>query len=264
MYQPQRFLGHVESSEFFWGDICKEKTKYVRLLETTTLNTLHADPATPFFDPNKPYVRSWFSSTYAAGSEYFRLMTGPNIDRLRKDRGVAILHTYCVQFTRTDGCGGFRPSPRFVRSLEMLAAQPDGWYVGVTELLDRLSAVRNLTVHQAGRSIALRNSSNTVIRDLAIATPRDMPIFTETRQDVSLMRNASGQVPLGHLAAGATRRFEIGCPSRVSVLAPKQKDPNYSMMFAATSARLARLLAKGYFVPGRTRGLQRQGSATPG
>lgn len=82
LLEPQDFLGHEPSSEYYWGDICSARTKYVRMFETLTPNTLKFDPATPYHDPAKPKVPWWFSSTYGAGTRLFAVLSPNNLKKL--------------------------------------------------------------------------------------------------------------------------------------------------------------------------------------
>ncbi|MCA1673099.1 MAG: hypothetical protein LC799_13180, partial [Actinobacteria bacterium] len=79
VFEPQDFHGHDPTSPYFWGDICRERTTYVRMLETRSLNTLAFDPATPFHDPTKPYVNWWFSATYGGPRAFRNLFTPESI-----------------------------------------------------------------------------------------------------------------------------------------------------------------------------------------
>ena len=98
IYEAQPFYGHQPESEFFWGDVCSAKTRYVRLLETEQLNTHLFDPATPFHDPAKPYVPWWFSSTY--GGRFLEPVSRGSIESLRRRRGLFIFS----MLTATSAC----------------------------------------------------------------------------------------------------------------------------------------------------------------
>jgi hypothetical protein len=51
--------GHIQSSPLFWGDLCREKIKYVRNFVLGDINTLKACPAMPYRDADPPRGRMW-------------------------------------------------------------------------------------------------------------------------------------------------------------------------------------------------------------
>jgi hypothetical protein len=61
------YLGDVRDSEYFWGDVCKEKIKYVRNFNYPHINTLKDCPIMPYHDPLRPYVNYWFACTETPG-----------------------------------------------------------------------------------------------------------------------------------------------------------------------------------------------------
>jgi hypothetical protein len=74
---PRRglFRGHREGDPLFWGDLCRERVRYVRNFTYSDVNTLAACPVMPYHDPNRPYIRpgspppresTWRTSTGAS------------------------------------------------------------------------------------------------------------------------------------------------------------------------------------------------------
>lgn len=132
--RDERYYGHVEGSEYFWGDICRERIEYVRNYTTPGVNTLRFDPLMPYHDPRKPYVRFWFSSSEApAVDDFCRLLSDENQDRLCEEGGVCIVYTHFA----FGFCEGGRVDPRFRRAIERLAGLP-GWTAPVSTVLDHL------------------------------------------------------------------------------------------------------------------------------
>jgi hypothetical protein len=130
------FRGHVEGDELFWGDLCREFVKYVRNLTFPDINTLNVCPFMPYYDPVKPYVRSWFVSSEAGDlGDCLKLLGEANQDRLAAEGGACILYTHFAFGFAEDG----RPEPRFERLLRRLAGM-NGWFVPVRTLLDYLTA----------------------------------------------------------------------------------------------------------------------------
>ena len=60
--------GADPNSKYFWGDIAKEKIKYVRGKSYNSINQLKWDRFAPFHDDRLPLVNYWFSS--CNGNEY--------------------------------------------------------------------------------------------------------------------------------------------------------------------------------------------------
>ena len=58
-----KYRGHVEGDEHFWGDFCREKIKYTRNFVYQDINTLKICPFMPYHDSTKPYVNYWFASS---------------------------------------------------------------------------------------------------------------------------------------------------------------------------------------------------------
>ena len=93
--KAQRFVGHLDGSKYFWGDICKEKTKYVRGWATNKVNTLSVNRTMPYHLTDKPYVNWWFGCSDGYKSDKFNtLISDSNIERLRKERGTCIVYTH--------------------------------------------------------------------------------------------------------------------------------------------------------------------------
>ena len=89
------YSGEIPESNYFWGDILKAKTKYVRLWGTTDINTLKFNPSMPYHDPKKPFVNYWFSFSDGYDVEIFnKLISDQNIKKLKKERGTSIVYTH--------------------------------------------------------------------------------------------------------------------------------------------------------------------------
>jgi hypothetical protein len=128
------YEGEVESSPFFWGDACRDRIQYVRNLTFERLNLLAVDPATPYHLASAPYVRYWFSTADAPDVRAFnRLLSQERIDRLEAEGGVCIVSTHLGKGFVKDG----RVDPA-TESLLKYMADKRGWFVPVSEMLDRL------------------------------------------------------------------------------------------------------------------------------
>jgi len=133
--------GHDPKSEYFWGDICRERIKYVRNFIYADINTLKACPLMPYYDKTKPYVNSWFSASEGAGIRgYNKMVTPENIDRLVSEGGACIMYTHFAAGFYKDG----RLNPQFQNSMEYLSRK-NGWFVPVSVLLDYLAEKKGVT-----------------------------------------------------------------------------------------------------------------------
>lgn len=133
-----RFRGHVPGDPLFWGDLCREKVRYVRQFAFAEINTLKACPYMPYHDPERPFVNYWFASTEGAdGKAFVKMLTEANQERLEAEGGACIMYTHFGRGFYEDG--GLRP--RFRALMERLAGRA-GWFVPVTTLLDTIQAKR--------------------------------------------------------------------------------------------------------------------------
>lgn len=128
-----RFQGHVESSEYYWGDRCKRDITYVRNFVYREINTLAACPWMPYFDEKRPLVNYWFASSEGATCERFcKTISEENQDRLEEENGACIMYTH---FGTPDFYQNGEPNPRFKQLMERLSRK-SGWFVPVSTLLD--------------------------------------------------------------------------------------------------------------------------------
>jgi len=137
-----RFDGHVESGARFWGDVCKQRVKYVRNFTFRDINTLKMCPFMPYHDPRRPYVNHWFASSDGHHLDSFvNTVSEQAQDRLEEEGGACIMYThFAVGF-----CERGRVNPRFAELMRRLARK-DGWFVPVAELLDHLGRQRGFHV----------------------------------------------------------------------------------------------------------------------
>lgn len=132
------FEGHVAESEFFWGDLCRERLDYLRDFVFQEVNLDRVNPTMPYHDKAKPFVKYWFSSCNGADVESFcELLSEANQEKLERERGVCIVYTHFA-------CGFVEAGhvhPRVEQLLRSLARR-DGWFVPVSQVLDHLRLQR--------------------------------------------------------------------------------------------------------------------------
>ena len=130
--------GHVEGNPHFWGDLCKERVKYVRNFVFRGVNTLQSCPFMPYHDPARPYVNYWFASSEGANCRTFnQTISEENQDLLEEEGGACIMYTHFAAGFAEDG----RLDPRFQQLVERLTRK-NGWFVPVADLLDHILATR--------------------------------------------------------------------------------------------------------------------------
>lgn len=133
-----KFRGHIEGDEYFWGDICREKIKYVRNFVFNEINTLKACPFMPYHNPQKPYVNYWFASSEGPNVDSFnRCISERNQDTLESEGGACIMYTHFSDGFYEDA----RLNGRFKFLIERLSKK-NGWFVPVSTLLDYLLEVK--------------------------------------------------------------------------------------------------------------------------
>jgi hypothetical protein len=242
LFEPQQFYGHVRDSEYYWGDVCRLRTSYVRGLQTLRTNTLAFDPALPYHDPAKPDVNWWFSASYGVGTRLYSLLDDEAIDRLRRERGACIAYVYCMHYGLEEGRRR-RVHPRFAELARRLAGAADGWYVPVRVLLDRLRAIRDLSIAIDGDVLTIENRGSADVNDLAIRFDACVDLLDGDGRNRSLLANGFGQIPLGTIRSGERMRMTMVSwrkpGERVVYRSTLASSPDYARLALGTVRRLA-------------------------
>jgi hypothetical protein len=193
------FSGEQEESPYFWGDICKAKTKYVRMWGTSDINTLKFNPSMPYHDPKKPYVNYWFSFSDGYNVKYFnKLLSDKNIRKLVKERGTCIVYTHFSDgFCDKQKDGSYVINNTIKIQLEKLSNQKDGWFVPASEILDRLLAMKNVVVHDAGSTILVSNTNDFPVSGVTLMTKPDRILYSDTGEVYKA--NSEGEIIIGEL-----------------------------------------------------------------
>jgi hypothetical protein len=136
------FEGHLETSPLFWGDLCRDRVRYVRNFVGGDVNTLAFCPQMPYHDTERPYVDRWFASSEGPDVDSFAAtLSEANQDRLEEEGGACIMYTHFGARFVLDG----RIDSRFERLMRRLSAK-NGWFVPVSTLLDHLAERRGRRV----------------------------------------------------------------------------------------------------------------------
>jgi len=131
----KRFYGDEINSNYFWGDIAKEKIKFIRNRVFNGINTLKYDPKMPFREKRKIFSNYWFSSSDGHNLKQFNnLVTKSNIDKLKREKGLCIVYThFASDFVDQQG----KLDEIFKENINYLSKQ-NGWFVPANDILEYL------------------------------------------------------------------------------------------------------------------------------
>jgi len=131
----KRFYGDEINSNYFWGDVAKEKIKFIRNRVFNGINTLKYDPKMPFREKRKIFSNYWFSSSDGHNLKQFNnLVTKSNIDKLKREKGLCIVYThFASDFVDQQG----KLDEIFKENINYLSKQ-NGWFVPANDILEYL------------------------------------------------------------------------------------------------------------------------------
>lgn len=145
------FSGEDRSSPYFWGDICRERFRYVRNFTFGVLDVNQVDRYMPYRVGSTPYVNYWFSTADAPDVRSFRRLVHPSaIERLCDRGGVCILSTHFGKGYVSEG----RVDSTVETTLRFIASLP-GWFVPASEALDFLLELRRGPTLTTGQLLRL-------------------------------------------------------------------------------------------------------------
>lgn len=151
--RPDRppFSGEEPTSEFFWGDVCRDRIDYWRNFCFDEVDLTRVSPVMPYHDPRRPYVNYWYSSTDASNPDrFFRCLGADRLDALERNGGVCIMYTHLGHGMAPDG----QLDPRFEPALEELTGR-SVWIAPVSQVLDHLREVGRSGVITGGQRARL-------------------------------------------------------------------------------------------------------------
>ncbi len=129
-----KFCGHLNGSDYFWGDICQQEITYCRNFVFSDINTLKMCPFMPYHDPRRPYVNYWYASSAGPDVAGFNnCLAENNQDRLEEEGGACIMYTHFASGFYNQG----KINTHFKRLMERLSTK-NGWFVPVGTMLDYL------------------------------------------------------------------------------------------------------------------------------
>jgi hypothetical protein len=188
--------GEDPASPYFWGDLCRERVEHIRLFRTRNINTLADNPSMPYHDPEKPFVRSWFSATKRS----FRDCTSPEaLAGLVAERGLCVLYHYLHRYE--EGAGTVKAS--FRQGAERLAAAREIWTDTTSAIMRRRRAMAGVFVGVRGDAAWLANAGEVDATDVQVALP-SAAALAEPAEGVTL---ESGVARIRRVPAGAMVRL---------------------------------------------------------
>tara|TARA_Y100001968_G_C19389552_1_gene734796 strand:+ start:74 stop:1051 length:978 start_codon:yes stop_codon:yes gene_type:complete len=135
----REFMGEVENSKYFWGDLHKKIIFFSRNHEFSDIITSNIDNLMPYKDPKRSkYANYWFSSTFAPNQQVFKhVMSDKNIDRLEKSNGTSIIYTHFGYFFKNG-----QVDIDFIKSIEYLSKKKNGIFKPVSKILNDIALER--------------------------------------------------------------------------------------------------------------------------
>lgn len=212
----RRFGGHMECSEYFWGDLCKDKIEYYRSYYFfEDVNTLKVNPKIPYHVESKPYVNFWFDSSNGQDCEVFNgLLTEKSLRALKKECGCCILYTHFGKGFTFKSNGAFHLNRETKNKLMSLARDEQGWFVPVSILLGRLQEIHNIRLIKHKGSFIVKNDNRSAVENLAIHIHPSQMCFDLDGKPFSPDKN--GAIRIDCLKAGEVKFFLVREPKNIN------------------------------------------------
>lgn len=160
-----RCSGEDPTSPYFWGDLCLEKVRHVRLFRTRDVDTLARNPSMPYFDPEKPFVRGWFAATKRS---FHDCTSEAALVDLEREHGLCVLYQYMHRYA--DPLSG-RLDETFRADAERLMSRAGVLVDTTTALMERLRLVQGVFLATRGRELWVGNANTEDITELQVRVP---------------------------------------------------------------------------------------------
>ncbi|MBN1183214.1 MAG: hypothetical protein JXB49_13050 [Bacteroidales bacterium] len=133
------YQGEKMRSDYFWGDICKNKVEFIRSLVFPEINLFNITPYVIYKRKWTPYVNNWFISSEAPDvTSFVNLLSSDNIENLANQNGLCIIYTHFGDNFVVDGV----LNESFKRVIDDLS-QRNGWFVPASEIFSYLEKKNN-------------------------------------------------------------------------------------------------------------------------
>jgi hypothetical protein len=157
-----RCSGEDPASPYFWGDLCLAKVRHMRLFRTRNVNTLAENPSMPYYDPEKPWVTSWFSATKRS----FADATAPAaLDQITRECGLCVLYQYMHRYADPSGSG---VQAAFRASAERLMTNSAVWVDTTSALMERLRQVQGVVLAHRKHEVWIANAGEADVLELQV------------------------------------------------------------------------------------------------
>jgi len=165
IYSRHQCFGEAVESPYFWGDLCLEKIKQIRLFRTRDTNTLAANPAMPYFEEHKPFASGWFSATKRSFGD---CTTDQALSKLTNENGLTMLYQYLHRYADLQN---YTVQPKFKAAAERLRAFSGIWISTVSSMMDRLRLVQGIFIAYRQNRGWIVNTNAREAQDLQIVLP---------------------------------------------------------------------------------------------
>ncbi len=165
LYTKNRCFGELPESQYFWGDVCREKINFIRLYRTRSVNTLAFNPSMPYHDFSKQFVNYWFSATKGYIPNLF---SETNLDKLCEQNGASILYQYMHRYVNED----LTLSMQMRETMERVAADHRILKKPASFILNRLKAFQNILIAKHNEHVYLINTSEKPVESVKIFLER--------------------------------------------------------------------------------------------
>ena len=198
--------GEVESSPFFWGDLCRERINQIRLFRTRRLDTLKSNPSMPYFDRRKPYVNGWFTATKRRIAD---CATPQARSALKRNYGLTVLYQYLFRYADPKTLA---LDPRFARAVDDIVGDSEILVDTVSHIMRRLRLIQGLFLAYDRRGFWLINTNDEDVRDVQIATTGEVPRASSEHpvnvHEDSLVLPVAPASGIAFVETGRATRFE--------------------------------------------------------
>jgi hypothetical protein len=213
--------GDDPKSKYFWGDILRQKTKYVRLWGTPDINTLKLNPSMPYHNPKKPFVNYWFSFSDGRDVDIFnQLLSEKNIKRLTNERGASIVYVHFAGFISKG-----KLNEAFKSRIEIMARQKDGWFVPATTLLDRLLLMKKVRLTVLENALFVANLNSCSVDAITVLVHPKEIVYNS--MGIPMEANEEGEIVLENFKPGESKILLRD----LRFIDPKNEHPTYLEKF---------------------------------
>lgn len=240
--RTQQYGGEIEDSDYFWGDICRDKILYHRsYFFHTDLNTLFCNPEMPYALEQTPYVNYWFDSSNGQDCEVFNhILSDKSLRRLKREGGACILYTHFGKGFVTGSNGKCEFNQETREKLRRLAVDPDGWFAPVSVILERLKKMQGVHLQHLGKAVALFNSGTATVTGIVLLGKPNARYYSLDGRAIDT--DAQGQIIIPSLQPDEHRVFLFKKPRIKSFL--YWKDRNLPLWLVDLKTIRCKLYAK--------------------